>query len=41
MAEKEESKKGEMEKRAIPLLTPHRMGNFNLSHRSVKFKPCT
>ncbi|XP_059461033.1 putative 12-oxophytodienoate reductase 11 [Corylus avellana] len=35
MAEEEESKKGEMEKRAIPLLTPHRLGNFNLSHRIV------
>jgi mannose-6-phosphate isomerase-like protein (cupin superfamily) len=31
MAEEEESKKGEMT--AIPLITPHRMGNFNLSHR--------
>jgi hypothetical protein len=33
MAEEEEGKKGEMEKTAIPLITPHRMGSFNLSHR--------
>jgi len=36
MAEKEEIKKSEMEEvTPIPLLTSYKMGNFNLSHRSV------